>query len=134
MASASAYLPADCQALGRGIAATQSGRGQKAKNGKAKDPHRPNTVSSALASRVPVYGYSALGLGACQAHLDGEMDSADCPVCEFDARNLHTHMSAAERERRLVREEEQTQPAEHSDQTGTATHHFIGRRTERTGA
>lgn len=107
---------------------------KKAKNGKANDPHRPNTVSSALVSRVPVYGYSVLGLGACQAHLDGEMDPTDCPVCEFDARNLHTHMSAAERKRRLAREEEQTQPAKQSDHTGTATHHFIGRRTERTEA
>lgn len=104
---------------------------KKAKTGKAKDPHRPNTVSSALASRVPVYGYSVLGLGACQAHLDGEMDSADCPVCQFDARNRNTHMSAAERQRRLEREEERTQPAEHSDHTEAATHHFIGRRKER---
>lgn len=104
---------------------------QKAKNGKARDPHRPNTVSSALVSRVAVYGYSVLGLGACQAHLDGEMDSAVCPVCQFDARNRNTHMSAAERKRRLAREEEQTQPADQSDQTGTATHHFIGRRKER---
>ena len=107
---------------------------KRAKDGKAKDPHRPNTVSSALVSRVPVYGYSVLGLGACQAHLDGEMGSAVCPVCEFDVRNLHTHMSEAERERRLAREEEHPQPAEQSDHTGTATHHFIGRRTERTGA
>lgn len=104
---------------------------KKAKNGKAKDPHRPNTVSSALASRVPVYGYSVLGLGACQAHLDGEMDPTDCPVCEFDARNRNTHMDAAERKRRLAREEERTQPAEHSDHTEVATHHFIGRRKER---
>lgn len=69
------------------------------------DPHKPNTVCSPHAWGVPVYGFSKLGLAACQAHLEGDVRQESCPVCSFDVRNRPTHMSEEQRQQ-LQRQEE----------------------------
>lgn len=56
-----------------------------------KDQHAPIKVASALAGRVAVYGAGRWSLVTNRAHIDGDIESEDCPCCAWDERNREFH-------------------------------------------
>lgn len=73
-------------------------RSQTNSQGDRKDPYGVSLVTSATATRCPVFGYSEFPrrtsdsrISIAQAHVDGLVPAGKCPLCAYDERNRKLH-------------------------------------------